>query len=106
MTWFLFFPLLLSSLVDVEYEFVLLREGAELLVVDLGCPAEALVIVLPLWPPPLCLLEVDREVLARHSGETKVRVFDLADVTKVLSQFEHSSEALVFILDASLEAIE
>ena len=55
-------PLLLSSLVDVEYESV------------------------------------------HHSGETKVLVFDLADVAKALAQFEHSSEALSFILNASPEA--
>ena len=54
----------------------------------------------------LCLLEVDREALACHSGETKVFVFDLADVAKALAQFEHSLEVLVFILDASLEATE
>ena len=48
MPWFLFFPPLLSSLADVEYESVLLREGAELLVFDLGRLAEALVLVLPL----------------------------------------------------------
>ena len=41
-------PLLLTSLADVEYESVLLREGAELLVFDLGRLAEALVLVLPL----------------------------------------------------------
>jgi hypothetical protein len=35
-----------------------------------------------------------------------VLVFDLADVAKALAQFEHSSEALVFALDASLEATE
>ena len=48
MPWFLFFPLLLSSLADVEYEYVLLRKGAELLVFDLGRLAYALVLVLPL----------------------------------------------------------
>ena len=31
-------------------------------------------------------------------------VFDLVDAAKTLAQFEHSSEVLVFILDASLEA--
>jgi hypothetical protein len=35
-----------------------------------------------------------------------VLVFDLADVAKALAQFEHSSEALVFNLDASPEATE
>ena len=57
---FLFFTPLLSSLADDEYESMLLREGAELLVFDLRCLVEALVLVLPLWPPPLCLLEVGR----------------------------------------------
>jgi len=85
---------------------VFLHGEAELLVFDLACPAEALVLVLLLWPPSLCLLEVDREALARRSGETEVLVFDLVDATKALAQFEHSSEVLVFILDASLEAIE
>jgi len=33
-----------------------------------------------------------------------VLVFDLADVAKALAQFEHSSEALSFILNASPEA--
>ena len=28
-------------------------------------------------------------------------VFDLADAAKALAQFEHSSEMLIFILDAS-----
>jgi len=83
--WFLFFPPLLSSLADVEYESVLLREGAELLVFDLGRPVEALVIVLPLWPPPMCLLEVDSEVLACCSGGTEVLMFDLADAAKALA---------------------
>ena len=63
-------------------------------------------LVLPLWPPPLCLLEVDREVLACRSGGTKVLVFDLADAVKALAQFENSSEMLIFILDASQEATE
>jgi len=52
------------------------------------------------------LLEVVREVLARHSGGTEVLVFNLADATKALVQFEHSSEMLIFILDASQEATE
>ena len=106
MPWFLFFPPLLSSLADVEYESVLLGEGAELLVFDLRCLVEALVLVLPLWPLPLCLLEVDREVLAHRSGGTEVLVFVLADAAKALAQFEHSSEMLIFILDASQEATE
>ena len=33
-------------------------------------------------------------------------VFDLADAAKALAQFEHSSEMLIFILDASQEATE
>ena len=106
MPWFLFFPPLLSSLADVEYESVLLREGAELLIFYLGRLVEALVLVLPLWPPPLCLLEVDREVLACRSGGTEVLMFDLDDAAKALVQFEHSSEMLIFILDASQEATE
>ena len=52
------------------------------------------------------MLEVDREVLASHSGGAKVLVFDLADAVKSLAQFEHSSEMLIFILDASQEATE
>jgi len=83
-----------------------LREGVELLVFDLGRLAEALVLVLPLWPLPLCLLEVDREVLAHRSGGTEVLVFVLADAAKALAQFEHSSEMLIFILDASQGSIE
>ena len=63
-------------------------------------------LVLPLWPPPPCLLEVDREVLAHRSGGTEVLVFVLADAAKALAQFEHSLEVVVFILDASLEATE
>ena len=70
MPWFLFFPLLLSSLANVEYKYVVLREGAELLVFYLGRLVEALVLVLPLWPPSLLLLGVDREALACHSGGT------------------------------------
>jgi len=101
MPWFLFFPPLHSSLANVEYKSVLLRGGAELLVFDLGRLAKALVLILPLWPPSLCLFKVDKEVLARHSGGTEVLVFDLAG-----AQFEHSSEVLIFILDASLEATE
>ena len=85
MPWFLFFPLLLSSLADIEYESVLLREGAELLVFDFGRLAEALVLVWLIWPPSLCLLEVDKEVLARRSGETKVLIFYLVGVTKALA---------------------
>ena len=99
-------PPLLSSLVNVEYESVFLQGEAELLVFDLARLAEASVLVLLLWPPSLCLLEVDREALARRSGETEVLVFDLVDATKALAQFEHSSEVLILILDASLEAIE
>ena len=33
-------------------------------------------------------------------------VFDLADAVKSLAQFEHSSEMLIFILDASQESTE
>ena len=44
---------------------------AELLVFDLARVAEASVLVLLLWPPSLCMLEVDREALARRSGELK-----------------------------------
>ena len=83
-----------------------LHEEAKLLVFDLARLAEASVLVLLLWPLSLCLLEVDREALVGHSGETKVLIFDLADVAKALAQFEHSLEVLVFILDASLEATE
>ena len=84
-------PPLVSSLVDVEYESVFLHGEAELLVFDLACLAEALVLVLSLWPLSLSLLEVDRNALARCSRETEVLVVDLADVTKALAQFEHSS---------------
>ena len=72
-----------------------------MLVFDLGRLTEALVLVLPLWFPPLCLLEIDREVLACRNGGTEVLVFDLADAAKALAQFELSSEMLIFILDAS-----
>jgi len=64
---------------------MLLRGGAELLVFGLGRLAEALVLIFPLWPPSLCLLEVDKEVLARRSGETKVLIFYLVGVTKALA---------------------
>ena len=57
-----------------------LHEEAKLLVFDLARLAEASVLVLLLWPLSLCLLEVDREALARHSEETEVLVFDLADI--------------------------
>ena len=77
-------PPLLSSLVDVEYESVFLHGEDKLLVFDLACLVEASVLVLLLWPLSLCLLEVDREALARRSKETKVHIFNLADVTKVL----------------------
>ena len=69
---------------------------AELLDFDLTCHAEASVLVLLLWPPSLCLLEVHREALACRIGETKVLIFDLANVAKALAQFEHSSEVLSF----------
>ena len=85
MPWFIFFPLLLSSLVDVEYESVLLREGAKLLVFYLRRLTEALVLVWLIWPPSLCLLEVDKEVLAHRSGGIGVLVFDLADAAKALA---------------------
>ena len=75
-----------------------LHEEAKLLVFDLARLAEASVLVLLLWPPSLCLHEVDREALARRSRETKVLVFDLADAMKALAQFEHSSEVLVLFL--------
>ena len=61
---------------------MLLRGGVELLVFGLGRLAEALVFILLLWPPSLCLLEVDKEVLARRDGETDVLVFYLVGVTK------------------------
>ena len=64
------------------------------MVFDVGHLAEALVLVLLLWPPSLLLLGVDREALARRSGETKVLIFDLANVAKALTQFEHLSEML------------
>ena len=96
----------LSFLTDVEYESVLWREGSGGLVFNVGRLAEALVLVLPLWPPPLCLLEVDKEVLACRSGGTEVLMFDLADAAKALGQFEHSSEMLIFILDVSQESTE
>ena len=49
------------------------------------------------------LVDVEYES-ARRSGETEVLIFDLANVVKALAQFEHSSEALILILDASPEA--
>ena len=99
-------PQTLSFLTDVEYESVLWREGSGGLVFNVGRLAEALVLVLLLWPPSLLLLGVDREALARHSGGTWVLMFDLADVAKALAQFEHSSEMLALILVASQEATE
>ena len=57
--------------------------------------------------PPLLSSLVDVKYESTHrSGEAKVLVFDLADVVKALAQFEHSSEALILILDASPEATE
>ena len=44
--------------------------------------------------------------LARRYRETGVLMFDLVVVAKVLVQFEHPSEVLVFNLDASREATE
>ena len=99
-------PLLLSSLVDVEYESVCSRRKSEVLVFDLACLAEASVSVLLLWPLSLCLLGVDMNSLARRCGETGVLVFDLVVVAKALVQFEHPSEVLVFNIDASPEATE
>ena len=52
----------------------------------------------------LCLLGVGEDSSAHRRGRANVLVFDLADVAKALAQFEHSSEALVFNLDASPEA--
>ena len=68
--------------------------------------AEVLWLVFPLRPQPLCLLDADRGAIAHRSGVTEVLVFDLANATMVLVQFEHSSEMLIFILDASQEATE
>ena len=99
-------PPFLSSLVDIEYESACLCGRAEALVFDLERLVKALVSALLLWPPSLCLLGVDRGALAHHCGETKVLLFDLVDVAKALAQFEHSSEALVFNLDAFSKAIE
>ena len=57
--------------------------------------------------PPLLSSLVDVKYESTHrSGEAKVLVFDLADVVKALAQFEHSSEALILILDGSPEATE
>ena len=81
------------------------RKG-EVLVFDLARLVEASVSILLLWPLSLCLLGVNRDALARCCGEAKVLVFDLVDVAKALAQFEHSSEALVFNLDASPKATE
>ena len=58
-----------------------------------------------LLPPLLSSLVVAREVLACHHEIAEVLVFDLVVVAKALSQFEHSSEVLVFALGASLESI-
>ena len=60
----------LSFLIDIEYESVLWRKGSGGLVFDVGRLVEALVLVLPLWPPSLLLLGVDREALACHSRGT------------------------------------
>ena len=57
--------------------------------------------------PPLLSSLVDVEYGSTCcSREADVLIFDLADVTKALAQFEHSSEALILILGASLEATE
>ena len=88
------------------YESARPRGKAEALVFVFGCLAKASLSASLLWPPSLCLLGVDRDALARHSGEAEVLVFDLADVAKALVQFEHSSEVLVFIHDASPDATE
>ena len=79
-------PLLLSSLVDVEYESMCPSERAEALVFDLVRLAKASVSALLLWPPSLCLLGVNRDALARRCGEAKVLVFYLVDVAKALAQ--------------------
>ena len=60
--WFLFTPLLLYSLVDVEYESAFLCEGAWLLNSILRCLAEALMLVFPLLPLPLCLLDAEKKL--------------------------------------------
>ena len=59
-----------------------------------------------LLPPLLSSLVTVEYESTHHSGEAEVLVFDLADAVKALAQFEHSSEALIFILDASPEATE
>ena len=99
-------PPLLPSLVDIEYESMCSRRKVGVLVFDLARLSEASVFVLSLWPSSLSLLVVDRDAIVRRSGEAEVLVFDLADVAKALVQFEHSSEVLVFIHDASPDATE
>ena len=59
-----------------------------------------------LLPPLLSSLVTVEYESTHHSGEAEVLVFDLADAVKALAHFEHSSEALIFILDASPEATE
>jgi hypothetical protein len=66
---FLLLPPLLSSLYRFEDELVRPCGDVEVLVFDLVRLAEALVCVLLLWPPSLCLLEVDRDALACRCGE-------------------------------------
>ena len=83
--WFLLTPLLLYSLVDVEYESAFLCEGAWLLNSSLRRLAEALMLVFPLLPPPLSLLDTERRAVARHSGGTKVLIFYLVDVVKAFN---------------------
>ena len=48
--------------------------------------------------PSLCLLAVDGDALAHLRKGVEVLVFDLADATKALAQFEHSSEVVAFDL--------
>ena len=67
------------------------RGEAKVLVFDLARLAEALVFVLSLWPPSLCLLGVDMNSLVRRRGETRVLVSDLAVVAKALVGFPPSA---------------
>ena len=77
---FLLLPPLLSSLVDVLYEFVHPHGIVEVLVFDLGHLAEAILEALSLWPLSLCLLRVGEDASARRRGRAEVLVFDLVDV--------------------------
>ena len=56
-----------------------------MLVFDFVRLAKAAVPILLFWSPSLCLLGIDRDVVARCRREAEVLIFDLADVAKALA---------------------